>query len=1119
MKRENDNDGLSRKKRLEEIRIDRPFRAMEDDFFHLCGRIQENAAFIRYFNSKNVPAGYWKELYQYQPVVVLLEIMLYNVREKERTFMNTKTEKDRNSIMHEVQVLLITWQKRLKESLTSSQSLLYSYLTRHLQFLQNDLEDQTRFNEAADLLKNPLEDGEEKEEDLLLFYNNLNLIRTIQQNYEIYWNDFVSEAAVDPSVAVIIAFIKNYKEVVSRYNRRWELLPEFYLKEILHVQPRSFRPWTTWLVLDPDKKAGTVCVPAGTGFIAGKQSDETPILYRNEKEGYLSQMELKKVFSYYFDEILLQKDLSMCIHPEGDPKANPQSLFYGKKGGVAVSAGILVESSLFWLKEGERHINIRFDLAEERSLNEVKDEISDISKFSRELKNAFCPQISTEEGWNAISECTFTYQENDRVLNFHFFLPADFPSTAACSDLHGWVSRSPAVRLLMNPEAEIYPYKWMSGVCLEKIRIEVKVSGLTEIEIQTSMGPADSSQPFFPFGSMPEQGAWMSWKNQEITRKKVREVALACVWLQLPVSGEGFYSLYKTYTPPLDNSSFQIRKEYLSGNRWMREEKDKSDLFLYRDPKGEVQKENSYDWSVDTASPVDGVFRMVLTDPAIGFGHQVYRKMFNDCAVRNSFKKKKQIPPEAPVTPFMEVTNISYIAEEEIGVGCPDSDSTALYYVHPSMEDLYKKVEWVDPPLFFEGVSNQRNLLFGLENAIGEIIFRLFVDIALLHRTLKRSDTFRVSWFIKKGEWDWYRLPSEMVYTDTTQHFWQTGLIELRLTEPISEEWLDESGLCWIGAVFSDREEKNHLSPVVYGFYMNSLQVTLDMETPGFDGNQHPRSLPAGTIRNPEKVLPGIASICQIIDAYGGSQEESVEEMKVRITNQISHRNRAVTKRDYEDLAIGNFKEIGKAYCLCSSLLPFKEKNQERAQVTLIVTPATYREGWYPLCDNILLWQIEDFIQMHTSPFVKVYVRNPFYEEITVYCQVTLLGTDIPWGEVKRDIKKRIDHCIAPWLEEEEPPVFNYSFGIYDMKNEIGNSDYIQRVTSLVIMHRHSDGMYRYILDKSDMNDPKKRIKASFPGNILFPGKNHLIYTSGEKIPKENVGIDELEIENTFIIA
>lgn len=144
---------------------------------------------------------------------------------------------------------------------------------------------------------------------------------------------------------------------------------------------------------------------------------------------------------------------------------------------------------------------------------------------------------------------------------------------------------------------------------------------------------------------------------------------------------------------------------------------------------------------------------------------------------------------------------------------------------------------------------------------------------------------------------------------------------------------------------------------------------------------------------------------------------------------------------------------------------------------------------------------------------------NPFYEEVTVRCRIKLMNSDIPRGEVERELVQRINHCIAPWQETNVPPLFSHSFGLDDMKNVIANSPLILSVTDLVVLHRTSVGMFRYHLEcVYDCDEKPARIKAYYAGNILFPAQKHLIYMSKDEKEGSPVGIGELKIGNTFII-
>lgn len=1104
MFRDRDKEGLSRQERLDAIRTDRPFRVMEDDFFHLAGRVLDNTSCIRYFNAKNIPDGYWEELYKNQPLIILLEILLFDTVKRERDFDGLKFVNDRRLLYNELQIVFEQWEERLSHFFTPRTPLLLTHLR-----LQT-----TIWAQSESLTKGNTTDSgidiNDNEYIRLNYYKALDFIRDIQNQSELYFHDIEVTGEVDPSVAILIAFIKNYRKVVSKYNKRWEQLPEYYLDKILHVTPRCFLPWTTWLVLEMEENTDTVHIPAHTAFIAGKQKDDISILFRNEKDCYASRMQIEKVLAYYFEDVLLRSDLSDYINPEDPSKVDSKIIFQNDVRAEVFSVGIMLESSLLFMKEGVRQIFVTLDLCEKNGLED-----SEKTCIPENLNDAFFPEISTLAGWNTIEDYTLLYDKEKNCLNFQFRLPLDYPAIEPCSEIHGIVTQAPAIRLLMNAEATCYPYKWMADNRFERIHIRVDVSEIIPSEVLSVLGQADSSQPFFPFGAMPEQNDWLVWKNEEIARKKVKEVCLKCSWLQLPASELGFYDVYKKYVPPLDNSSFKVRKEYLSQNKWIPVSVGNDPLFSFVAAKGKVERESSFTWSAGGDAGFDGSFRLVLAEPAIGFGHVAFRKLFNECVLRNTFRKKKEELPEVPITPLIDSVYVSYTAEEEISTCAGGASSIAFYYVHPLLDDCLRKVTLTAPPLLYEGVSNKRNLLLGISGAIGETFIRFLVDLAPFERAVRRNN-FQIVWFIKKKQWHWERLSPETVRTDTTDCFLQTGLIELQLTEPVSNEWLDENGLCWICAAFKDAKEKEEeLSPVISGFYMNVLQVTLDTGQPGFDEKQLPSGFPVGTIRQVENVLPGISGVMQIVDAFGGGLEESGDELKVRIANRISNRDRAVTKRDYEELVLTNFGEVGKVYCLVER----EAEEAEAVAVSLVVIPLVYEKGKYPLCENSLLWRVEDFMKEHTSPFVKLYVRNPFYEEVTVRCRIKLMNSDIPRGEVERELVQRINHCIAPWQETNVPPLFSHSFGLDDMKNVIANSPLILSVTDLVVLHRTSVGMFRYHLEcVYDCDKKPARIKAYYAGNILFPAQKHLIYMSKDEKEGSPVGIGELKIGNTFII-
>lgn len=58
------------------------------------------------------------------------------------------------------------------------------------------------------------------------------VVRWLQSRKEIYLMEICTSGRMDPSLALLVAFLYNYVGIVSPFNQRWERLQDFYLKDI-----------------------------------------------------------------------------------------------------------------------------------------------------------------------------------------------------------------------------------------------------------------------------------------------------------------------------------------------------------------------------------------------------------------------------------------------------------------------------------------------------------------------------------------------------------------------------------------------------------------------------------------------------------------------------------------------------------------------------------------------------------------------------------------------------------------------------------------------------------------------------------------------------------------------
>jgi hypothetical protein len=104
----------------------------------------------------------------------------------------------------------------------------------------------------------------------------------------------------------------------------------------------------------------------------------------------------------------------------------------------------------------------------------------------------------------------------------------------------------------------------------------------------------------------------------------------------------------------------------------------------------------------------------------------------------------------------------------------------------------------------------------------------------------------------------------------------------------------------------------------------------------GSEGN-----LPPGTINVMRTIVEGIRSVTNLIPGRGGSDEETVEDAKLRAPQAIRIRNRAVTVEDYEYLAKEVSTHIKKVRCLPAKRFGPKDLNPAGDQAQ-IGDPWTY---------------------------------------------------------------------------------------------------------------------------------------------------------------------------------
>jgi len=165
-------------------------------------------------------------------------------------------------------------------------------------------------------------------------------------------------------------------------------------------------------------------------------------------------------------------------------------------------------------------------------------------------------------------------------------------------------------------------------------------------------------------------------------------------------------------------------------------------------------------------------------------------------------------------------------------------------------------------------------------------------------------------------------------------------------------------------------------------------------------------------LRNPSGDLANIKSVTNYEKAGGGSDAETVDEVKLRGPQCLKHRQRAVTIEDFAWLAREASGEVGQARCLptrdCKGL-------PKAGWVTVVITPKS--KVAKPTPSPALLRCVETYLKNRALTNLKnveqIYVKGPEYIEATVLAKVVPSEPEKS-DDVELAILKRLETFLHP---------------------------------------------------------------------------------------------------------
>lgn len=715
----------------------------------------------------------------------------------------------------------------------------------------------------------------------------------------------------------------------------------------------------------------------------------------------------------------------------------------------------------------------------------------------------------------------------------------------------GFATEWPTVKLLLNNDKMPFTYGKLRNVQVETITAKVVVTGVKSLVVQNDYAVLDASKNFQPFGPAPAKGSNFYIGNQEVFSKELDSLTVNLNWANLPPGDFDTYYKYYTGLG-LDNSvnNVTVRLDILDQRVWkpltfMKNSTltdiafpvlrggeypaDSHPPYSSNDPDitielegvsvrkagntptGIGREEDLAEFKDYNTTSTRGFIRLQLT--GLNFGHDQYPNRLAEQTLKVA-KETFSSPgnpaatlPNKPYTPELTGISIDYTStakldlrpKEEAGqtTGAVSFSKRVDQFFHVApygQEEVHPQVyePWSDTDAQGTGVcmalpviEGEGQLYVGLKGFQPDVSNSLSL-LAQVSEGSGNPDLSKpeIIWSYLVGN-TWKRLRQDEVTGDTSNGFATSGIISFTIPrEADNTTTLLPGGLHWLRA----HVESN--SAAVPDFLAVAAQASIVTFDDQDNAESHlATALAAETISNMEVKEAEVKTVTQPYASFGGKMQEADEDFYVRVSERLRHKDRGINIWDYETLVLSQFPQIYKVKCLNHSN---KRTGLAPGCVYLVVIPSQENRN----SDNLLeprasvntLDEISKFILKRISPFVKLEVRNPTYEQIRVEFNVKFRkGEDE--GFSLRLIQDDIKKYLSPWAYAGGKEIsFEGKIHASVIVNFIEELSYVDYITEFKMFQ---------VTAESETGIETVEAVATTPMSILVSASEHIVTSLG----------------------
>jgi len=631
------------------------------------------------------------------------------------------------------------------------------------------------------------------------------------------------------------------------------------------------------------------------------------------------------------------------------------------------------------------------------------------------------------------------------------------------------VPEQPAVLggLKLTGAQESAAFAILSQLQIDSVFVQVDVTRFDALTLATPNGPVDPAQNFALLGLPPAQYAALEIGAPELFAKALDRLSVTIDWAGLPVTSTGFKGYYQGYridadgavatSTLFDNCSFQIGFSVTNPGRWD-VGSGAQPLFRTLTPggsggaAGDASAAPTPDGALARTSTlaVPGVtpmtpppyysatttaLNLTLLAPSYAFGNMLYSANLMaataaQTAAASAAARGGRHPPAPPPPPPPPLPNPPWLPMAS-GVSVDYGASAQLDLTVP----MTFKTPGAPPPsasgappleLEFWHIDPFGSLTppIAADSGTAGLLPRIDAHAALYIDLSVQVEQVALLFILQAGPDGWWDDPPAMVWEqvidgnwvplvllgDTTEGLRNSGIVTLELLR-------DPGGRPRL-RVRARGVTSN--APVVQAVIANAVS-TQWVGPGGAEGLGSP--LPVATVKAAVDPLPGIGSIDQPMQSFGGRPPATGRDFQMWMAERLRHKGFGIDGWDYARLALAAVPSLWQVAVVPATDEKTGARSPGSVWLVAVAGPETpnISDPTIPSIDLATLAEIGETLQGVISPFIQLSVTNPPYLRLKVSAQISFsdANTGAYWVE---KLQAELIKWLSPWPDSSLGP-------------------------------------------------------------------------------------------------